>query len=263
MFSYPERIARAPACSFGHHVAVNVPGIAIVAVITWVLVIGIKESARVNNAHGGDQAGGARPLRGRGRLLHRSRELASLRAQRLEGHPSGGGHRLLRLHRLRRRLHRGRGDEGPAAHDAARHHRLAHHLHGHLRDRGRGGHRPRSLPAAQGLRSPGQGLRGGGHRMGPGHHLAGRDHLHVGGAARVPDGPAAHLLLDEPRRPAAAVVRDRPSEIPHAPRDDDPDRRGGGAGAPRSWTTTRPTTSRTSGRCSRSWSCASACSPCA
>ena len=34
----------------GHHVAVNIPGLAIVAVSTWVLVIGVKESAWVNNA---------------------------------------------------------------------------------------------------------------------------------------------------------------------------------------------------------------------
>jgi APA family basic amino acid/polyamine antiporter len=34
---------------FGHHVAINLPAIAIVALITWLLVIGVKESARVNN----------------------------------------------------------------------------------------------------------------------------------------------------------------------------------------------------------------------
>ena len=41
-----------PSCPlvFGHRVAINLPGIVIVALITWVLVIGIKESARVNNA---------------------------------------------------------------------------------------------------------------------------------------------------------------------------------------------------------------------
>jgi APA family basic amino acid/polyamine antiporter len=48
-FSYPERIGELPLV-FGHHIAINVPGIVIVAVITWVLVIGIQESARVNNA---------------------------------------------------------------------------------------------------------------------------------------------------------------------------------------------------------------------
>ena len=49
LFSHPERVADLPTV-FGHHVAINLPGIAIVALITWVLVIGIRESAWVNNA---------------------------------------------------------------------------------------------------------------------------------------------------------------------------------------------------------------------
>jgi APA family basic amino acid/polyamine antiporter len=47
--SYPGRLSELPVL-YGHHVAVNIPGILIVAVITWLLVIGVKESARVNNA---------------------------------------------------------------------------------------------------------------------------------------------------------------------------------------------------------------------
>jgi len=49
LFSHPERVADLPTV-FGHHVAINLPGIVIVALITWVLVIGIRESAWVNNA---------------------------------------------------------------------------------------------------------------------------------------------------------------------------------------------------------------------
>jgi APA family basic amino acid/polyamine antiporter len=48
-FSFPERLAELPTL-FGHHVSLNLPGIVIVALITWLLVIGIKESASVNNA---------------------------------------------------------------------------------------------------------------------------------------------------------------------------------------------------------------------
>ena len=48
------------------------------------------------------------------------------------------------------------------------------------------GHRPRPLPAAQGLGSAGQGLRGGGDRLGPGHHLLRRHHLDDGRAAGLP-----------------------------------------------------------------------------
>jgi APA family basic amino acid/polyamine antiporter len=49
LFSFPGRMADLPLL-FGHRVGINVPGMVIVAFITWLLVIGIKESARANNA---------------------------------------------------------------------------------------------------------------------------------------------------------------------------------------------------------------------
>jgi APA family basic amino acid/polyamine antiporter len=49
LLSYPERMRELPLV-LGHHVAINVPGILIVALITWVLVIGVRESAWLNNA---------------------------------------------------------------------------------------------------------------------------------------------------------------------------------------------------------------------
>jgi APA family basic amino acid/polyamine antiporter len=49
LFSYPDRLAELPVV-WGHSVAINLPGIAIVALMTTVLVIGIRESAWVNNA---------------------------------------------------------------------------------------------------------------------------------------------------------------------------------------------------------------------
>jgi APA family basic amino acid/polyamine antiporter len=49
LFSHPDRLGELPLF-LGHRIAINVPGIVIVALITWVLVIGIRESARVNNA---------------------------------------------------------------------------------------------------------------------------------------------------------------------------------------------------------------------
>ena len=51
------------------------------------------------------------------------------------GHPSGRGDRVLRLHRLRRDLDGGGGDEEPAAQHADRHPRRAGHLHADLRHR--------------------------------------------------------------------------------------------------------------------------------
>jgi APA family basic amino acid/polyamine antiporter len=47
--AYPQRLSELPLF-LGHRIAVNTPGIFIVALITWLLVIGVKESARVNNA---------------------------------------------------------------------------------------------------------------------------------------------------------------------------------------------------------------------
>src|SRR6188768_2807068 len=43
-FSYPDQMDKLPVL-FGHHIAINIPAIAIVGVITWLLVIGVKESA--------------------------------------------------------------------------------------------------------------------------------------------------------------------------------------------------------------------------
>jgi basic amino acid/polyamine antiporter, APA family len=47
--AYPDRIGELPLL-FGHRVALNIPGIVILGLITWILAIGIKESSRVNNA---------------------------------------------------------------------------------------------------------------------------------------------------------------------------------------------------------------------
>ena len=47
--TYGARLAELPVF-MGHRIAVNVPGMIIVGLITWLLVIGVKESARVNNA---------------------------------------------------------------------------------------------------------------------------------------------------------------------------------------------------------------------
>ena len=144
-FRIPEQLDELPLL-FGHRIAINVPGIVIVAAITWVLVHRHQGERPRQQRDGRAQARGARPVRRRRRDVYIDPgELAALRPQRLDGHPPGRGHRVLRLHRLRRRLHRRRGDQGPAAQHAARHPGLARHLHGHLRDRRRGRHRHRAL----------------------------------------------------------------------------------------------------------------------
>ena len=154
---------------------------------------------------GRPQARRPRALRGRRRPLPRPAELDALRPERLARHPPGRGDRLLRLHRLRRRLDRGRGDEGPAAQHAARHPRLARSS-APSSTRSWASWRPASCPTTQlkGSDPLARAFEVAGPRLGPGDHLLRRDRLDDRGAARLPARPAAHLLLDEPGRPAAA-----------------------------------------------------------
>ena len=102
----------------------NILAFAIVAAITVVLVWGIRESANFNFwmvaiklvvlgffVLGELQVRQAGPL-------------DALRPERFLRHCGGRGDRLLRLHRLRRRLDGGRGVQEPQARHADRHHRL-------------------------------------------------------------------------------------------------------------------------------------------
>ncbi len=123
----------------------------IVALITVVLVIGIRECARFNAGMVVIKIAGAA-------LLHRRRAVLRVRPDGANWHPFAPNgwagivrrrrHRLLRLHRLRRRLDRGRGDAQPEPRPADRHHRLAGHLHGVLHRRGGGLHRHDPVPGA-------------------------------------------------------------------------------------------------------------------
>ena len=88
-------------------------------------------------------------------------------------------------------------------------------------------------------RAAGDGVLGARHELGGGHHLARRGLRDDLRAARVPARPAAHLLLDGARRPAAAVGGEDPPEVPHAARHDDPDRRRRGGLCLASRTSTR------------------------
>ena len=133
-------------------------------------------------------------------------ELHAVRAERLHRHPSGRGDRVLRLHRLRRDLDGGRGDEEPAAQPADRHPRRPRDLHGHLRHRRRRADRHGAVHRSSAVADPlARALQLAGLQRGRLDRRARRGGLDVGGAARVPVRPAAHLLRDGARRPAAAV----------------------------------------------------------
>ena len=91
-----------------------------------------RERAREQHHGRREAASSSRCSSSIGHDAHQHGELPPVRAERLPRHPPGRGDRLLRLHRLRRDLDRGRGDEESAAQHADRHPRWAGHLHGHL-----------------------------------------------------------------------------------------------------------------------------------
>ena len=156
---------------------INLPAMLIVALVTALLVVGIKESARVNNVIVfikvaivitfivvGLPMVDVGEL---GRQVHPdSTEMVPVR---LERHLPRRWPRLLRLHRLRRRLDdRAGSQESPARH-ADRHHRLAGHLHDSLlsgRDRADG---RRQLQAARRARPGRRRHRRDGHAVAVGH----------------------------------------------------------------------------------------------
>src|SRR6266516_2779254 len=182
---------------------VNLPAVAIVALMSAVLVIGIKESARVNSLI---------VILKVGIVL-----LVVLVGLPLVRRAARCGSGVFLLHRVRHGLDRGAGVEEPPARHAARHPRLARDLHPAVR-RGVGragahGCLRRAQPSGA------DGVRDGADRRalvdsprdrsrrGPGRRL--RDSRHAAWA--VP-----RLLLDVPRRPARALGRQSPPAVPHA-----------------------------------------------
>ena len=91
--------------------------------------------------HGRGEAPGARPVHRCRRDERRAVELHAVCAERVHGRPSGRRHRVFCLHRLRRRFHRGGGNQESAAQPADRHPGRTGRLHGHLHRRWRRSHR--------------------------------------------------------------------------------------------------------------------------
>ena len=134
----------------GIPILLNIPAALIVLGITWLLYIGVRETARANNVIvvvkllvlGLFIVLGATHI-----------DMANYKPFAPNGlprHLPGRGDRLLRLHRLRRDLDGGGGDEEPAAQHADRDPRRAGDLYADLRDRRGGGDWPRAVSAAQG-----------------------------------------------------------------------------------------------------------------
>ena len=244
---------------------VNLPAFAIVMLITWLLLRGARESATRQQRDGGRQAARRWALFiARRARQHQPGELQAVRAERLHRHPSGRGDRVLRLHRLRRHLDRGRGDAEPAAQPADRHPRRAGDLHRHLRRRRRRAHRHGAVSAAGGGRPAGPGARDRRATRRVGWIVA------LGAAVSM----AAVLLVFQYGQPRIffAMARDGllpqwaarlNAQYPHAVGHHARHRSCSWRWRRCSATRPRPTTSPTSAPCSRSRWCASACSCCA
>ena len=119
----------------------NIPAVIIVFLISMLLMIGIKESARTNGIIVVIKLAVVATLIGVGWMFinranyvpfipHEHRRVRPLRTER---HHAGRGGHFLRLYRLRRGLHGRAGGQEPAEGHAHRHHRLAGHLHGAVR----------------------------------------------------------------------------------------------------------------------------------
>ncbi len=120
---------------FGVPIVFNLPAVFIVTAVTAVLVIGVKESARFNTAMVAVKLVVLAFFVIVGAFYINPENLHPF-AEQVARHSGGGRRGVFRLHRLRRRFHRGGGMPQPQARLAHRHSRLAGHLHRDLHARG-------------------------------------------------------------------------------------------------------------------------------
>ena len=221
--SLPVWMSAAPSATTPGAI-INLPAVFIVLLIMRPARHRRPRERAVQRRDGGGEDARRPVLHRRRRAVGEAGELDAVRAVRDVGGHGGRGGRLLRLHRLRRRVDDRRGGQEPAARSADRHHRLAGRLHpalsGGRRDplghragdavpverRRAAGHADRRPGAGDAVPERTGGIRADRHRPGLG-GLSGvgrRRRRHHQRAAGDADEPAAHLLRDEPRRPAAA-----------------------------------------------------------
>ena len=118
--------------SAGIPILINVPAFAIVMLITWLLLLGVRESARANNVMVAVKLIVLALFIVMGAQHINTANYHPFAPNGFTRHPPGRGDRLLRLHRLRRDFDGGRGDEESAAQPADRHPGRARDLHGDL-----------------------------------------------------------------------------------------------------------------------------------
>ncbi len=119
---------------FGMEIGFNLPAFIIALLITAILVVGIKESARFNATIVAIKVAVVLFVIALGITYVNSCQLGyrtgTLRALRFLGNRRRSGLHILRLHRVRRRFDHGAGSQESAARSADRHHRFAGDLHG-------------------------------------------------------------------------------------------------------------------------------------
>ena len=120
---------------FGIPVLVNLPAFGIVMLITGLLLMGARESATANNLMVAVKLARAGALHRDGDAAHQPGQLSPVHAERIPWSASGRGDRLLRLHRIRRHLDGGGGNQEPATESADRNPGWAGDLHRHLHRR--------------------------------------------------------------------------------------------------------------------------------
>ncbi len=114
---------------FGYEIGFNLPAFIIALIITAILVIGIKESARFNATIVVIKVSVVLFVIGLGIAVHESRQLGSrlvfVRTLRAIGNRRRSGLHLLRLYWIRRSIDHRAGGEESAAGSAHRNHRIA------------------------------------------------------------------------------------------------------------------------------------------
>src|SRR3954466_3331126 len=127
----PDALATPP----GDGGSFNLPAVFIVLAVAALLMYGVRETARTNTIMVFTKLSIIVLFPPAGVPGLQLGQPAPVRAQRLLRDRRRRGDRVLRLHRLRRHLHLGRGDEEPREGPADRHRRLAADLHRALHPR--------------------------------------------------------------------------------------------------------------------------------
>ena len=224
----------------------DLPALVVVAILTAVLVVGIRESARFNNTMVAIKVVGRTTGHHRRCVLCQNRQLATVCSVRLGrpvplwqivlgtnrgrrhalGHAGGGRDHLLCVYRLRLGLDARRGGPQSAAGCPLRHCDLTDHLHDTVHPGDRRAHRHGSLPGDRCGCSHRDGVPAGGIALGAVPGIAGRGrrpHVrHAGADAQ----PAACVAGDGAGWPAAGeLLRRYPPPLPHPLEIHDPHRR--------------------------------------